>query len=141
MTWQDILKQKGFRESKKSEERIDKERELESLIEDWGKDKDDYDFLEMEAVGFNSAVGLIGLDIELDRSLADDEGIDDEADPQDLIRDDLAHFRIEFYTPNGKTIALCDYTDYAGYNPLIEDNIDNLTDEELDKAIKGMAEV
>ena len=141
MTWQGILKQKGFRGSRKSQERRDKEMELENLIEDWGRDKDDYDYIMMEEGGFNSAVGLINLDIELDRSLADDEGIDDEADPADLIRDDLAHFRIEFYTPNGKDIALCDYTDYAGYTPLIESNIDNLTDEELDKAIKGMAEV
>jgi|TARA_B100000282_G_scaffold113976_1_gene80899 hypothetical protein len=136
MTWQDILKQKGL-----GDERIVKERTLEQLIEEWGYNKDDYDYLEMENVGFNSAVGLINLDIELDRSLADDEGIDDDADPADLIRDDLAHFRIEFSTPSGKTIALCDYTDYAGYTPLIESNIENLTDEELDKAIKGMEEV
>ena len=104
-----------------------------------GDNKDDYDYLEME--NFNSAVGLINLDIELDRSLADGEGIDDEADPADLIRDDLAHFRIEFSTPSGKTIAHCDYTDYAGYTPLIKSNIENLTDEELDKAIEGMREV
>ena len=142
MTWQDILKQKGFREgSPTSQERIVKERTLEQLIEEWGDDKDDFEYLDMERGGFNSAVGLINLDIEFDRSLADDEGIDDEADPHDLIRDDLAHFRIEFSTPSGKAIALCDYTDYAGYTPLIESNIDNLTDEELDKAIKGMAEV
>ena len=142
MTWKDILKQKGFREgSPTSKERIVKERTLEQLIEEWGDDKDEYEYLEMERGGFNSAVGLINLDIEFDRSLADDEGIDDEAEPEDLIRDDLAHFRIEFFTPDGKAIALCDYTYYAGYTPLIESNIDNLTDEELDKAIKGMAEV
>ena len=141
MTWQDILKQKGFRGSEKSEERMDKEMELEQLIVDWGNDKDVYDYIEMENVGFNSAFGLINLDIELDRSLADDEGIDDDADPEDLIEEDMAHFRIEFSTPDGKDIALCDFTYYDGYNPLIESNIDNLTDEELDKAIKGMAEV
>ena len=39
MTWQDILKQKGFRRSEKSEERMDKEMELEQLIDDWGNDK------------------------------------------------------------------------------------------------------
>ena len=60
---------------------------------------------------------------------------------EDLIEEDMAHFRIEFSTPDGKDIALCDFTYYDGYNPLIESNIDNLTDEELDKAIKGMAEV
>ena len=107
--------------------------------DDWGNNKDVYDYEDM-TMGFNSADG-IRLDVDFDRSLADDEGIDYEADPADLIRDDLAHFTIEFSTPDGKEIALCDFTYYGGYNPLIVDDIGNLTDEELDEAIKGMAEV
>ena len=55
----------------------------------------------------------INLDIELDRSLADDEEIDDEADPADLIQMTAILERV-FY-PEWKTMALCDYTDYAGY--------------------------
>ena len=118
---------------------MDKEMELEQLIVDWGNDKDVYDFEEM-TMGFNSADGL-NLDIEFDRSRADDEGYDDDAEQAELIEEDMAHYRIEFSTPDGKDIALCDFTYYDGYNPLIESNIDNLTDEELDEAIKGMAEV
>ena len=139
MTWKDILKSKGFRESNKSEERMDKEMELEQLIDDWGNDKDVYDYEDM-TMGFNSADG-IRLDVDFDRSLADDEGYDDDAEPAELIEEDMAHYRIEFSTPDGKPIALCDFTYYDRYNPLIESNIDNLTDEELDGAIKGMAEV
>ena len=118
---------------------MDKEMKLEQLIEDWGDNKDVDDYEDM-TMGFNSADG-IRLDVDFDRSLADDEGYDDDAEPAELIEEDMAYYRIEFSTPDGTPIALCDFTYYGGYNALIESNIDNLTDKELDEAIKGMREV
>ena len=131
MTWKDILK--------RDNEKEDLIFELDQLINNFGEDKDQYDFEEMTS-GYNSTEGL-NLDVEFDRSLADDEGLDDDMEESELIEDGKAHYRIEFSTPKGKEIAMSDYTYEGGYNAMIEGHLDDLTVEELKAAIKGMKEL
>ena len=131
MTWKNILK--------KDDEKEELQAKLENLIEDWGMEKEQYDFEEM-TMGFNSADGL-NLDIEFDRSRADDEGLDDDMEESEVFEEDMGYYRIDFSTPSGKDIALADFTLDSGYSGIIESNIDNLTVKELKAAIQGMAEI
>ena len=131
MTWKDILK--------RDNEKEDLIFELDQLINNFGEDKmqDDYEQL---TSGYNSNEG-INIDVEFDRSMADDEGLDDDMEESELFDDGMAHYRIEFSTPKGKEIAMSDYTYEGGYNPMIEGYLDDLTVEELKAAIKGMKEL
>jgi len=131
MTWKNILK--------KDDEKEELRTKLENLIEDWGRGKDQYDFEEM-TMGFNSADGL-NLDVEFDRSRADDEGLDDDMEESEVFEEDMGYYRIVFSTPSGKDIALADFTLDGGYSGIVESNIDILTVGELKAAIQGMYEV
>ena len=131
MTWKYILK----RDDEKEELII----ELENLIHNFGEDKMQDDYEEMTS-GYNSNEG-INIDVEFDRSLADDEGLDDDMEESELFDDGMAHYRIEFSTPKGEEIAMSDYTYEGGYNAMIEGYLDNLSVEELKAAIKGMEEM
>ena len=132
MTWKDILKaDNGMME--------DLQIKLDELLEEFGEDKDQSDFEEMTG-GYNSAIGLLNLDVEFDRSIADDEGLGDDMEESEIFDEDMGYYRIEFSTPNGKDIALADFTANDGYN-VVETNIDNLTLEELKDAIRGMDKI
>ena len=132
MTWKDILKaDNGMME--------DLQIKLDELLEEFGEDKDQSDFEEMTG-GYNSEIGLLNLDVEFDRSIADDEGLGDDMEESEIFDEDMGYYRIEFSTPNGKDIALADFTANDGYN-VVETNIDNLTLEELKDAIRGMDKI
>jgi len=130
MTWKYILKR---------DEKEDLIVELDKLLENFGEDKDQYDFEEMTG-GYNSTEGL-NLDVEFDRSMADDEGLDADMEESELFEDGMAHYIIEFSTPKGKEIAMSDYTYERGYSAMIESHLDDLSVEELKSAIKGMKEL
>ena len=132
MTWKDILKAD-------KEMMEDLQIKLDNLLDEFGEDKDQSDFEEMTQ-GYNSEVGLLNLDVRFDRSIADDEGLDDDMEESELFEDGMAHYRIEFSTPKGKEIAMSDYTYERGYD-WIEGHLDDLTVEELKAAIKGMKEL
>jgi len=131
MTWKDILK--------RDDEKEDLIFELNQLINDFGEDKMQDDYEQMTS-GYNSNEG-INLDVEFDRSLADDEGLDADMEESELFEDGKAHYRIEFSTPKGKEIAMSDYTYERGYDAMLEGYLDDLSVEELKAAIKGMKEL
>ena len=118
MTWKDILKaDNGMME--------DLQIKLDELLEEFGEDKDQSDFEEMTG-GYNSAIGLLNLDVEFDRSIADDEGLGDDMEESEIFDEDKGYYVIEFSTPDGKQVATADFTANDGYN-VVEPNIDNLT--------------
>jgi len=129
MTWKDILKR---------DEKEDLIFELDKLLENFGEDKMQGDYEQMTS-GYNSNEG-INIDVEFDRSMADDEGLDD-MEESELFEDGMAHYIIEFSTPKGKEIAMSDYTYERGYNAMIEGYLDELSVEELKAAIKGMKQL
>ena len=132
MTWKDILKTD-------KEMMEDLQIKLDDLLDQFGEDKDQYDFEEMTS-GYNSEVGLLNLDVRFDRSIADDEGLDDDMEESEVFDEDMGYYVIEFSTPDGKEVAVADFTANDGYN-VVETNIDNLTLEELKDAIRGMDKI
>tara|TARA_R100000329_G_C7598249_1_gene212177 strand:+ start:65 stop:460 length:396 start_codon:yes stop_codon:yes gene_type:complete len=130
MTWKDILK--------RDDEKEDLIFELDTLIENFGEDKTQDDYEQMSQ--YDTSNEDIRVVVEFDRSMADDEGLDDDIEESELFDDGMAHYRIEFSTPKGKEIGMSDYTYERGYDYL-EPNTDNLSVEELKAAIKGMKEL
>jgi len=130
MAWKDILK--------RDDEKEDLIFELDTLIENFGEDKTQDDYEQMSQ--YDNSNEDIRVVVEFDRSMADDEGLDDNMRESELFEDGMAHYRIEFSTPKGKEIAMSDYTYERGYD-YIDPNTDNLSVEELKAAIKGMKEL
>ena len=108
------------------------------MIENFGEDKTQDDYEQMSQ--YDTSNEDIRVVVEFDRSMADDEGLDDDIEESELFDDGMAHYRIEFSTPKGKEIGMSDYTYERGYDYL-EPNTDNLSVEELKAAIKGMKEL
>jgi len=125
--WKNILKREMSKLPHVATDREDLEYELERLLGNFGFDRpmDDYGYMTSGTEGDDG----LSLEVEFEDMYEGDEDLTEE----EKMESDEGYYRLTFYLPSGKELAVADYTYDGGYN-VQEYKPEDFTTDELSNA-------